>query len=196
MADSKQLPINIDAAIAASNLKRAQNKARVVAANKGLRNEGAKEFHGYIFPFAPSKKYPNGHFGLVPCQTLTLALLGLNLATKDNSFFQNSAGNVRKYRQVAIGGMRYSFITRKAKTSTKATTQQKAGYKREWHTCPIPKNAREIDILKFISTWTKQPEVIEINGQTILMKVPKSAIFQGLKPKSGKAASTKAAGAK
>jgi hypothetical protein len=189
-------PLTASEALAKSNLKRAANKARVTKVNVELRKEGAREFLGYIFPFAPSKLYPGGHFALVPCQVSTLALLGLNLATKDNTFFQNKAGQIRKYKQVVITTMRYSFITRKSKTSVKANKPQKQGYTREWHVCPIPKNAREIDILKFVSTWTKQPEVIEINGQAILMKKPKAAIFQGLKARSGKAASTVAAGLK
>ena len=173
----------------ASN-KKAVNRRNIAQKQKELQLAGAKNFDGYIFNYAPSRRYPNGHNVIVPSKIETLQKLGLNLATINNSMYSTLTGKTKKYKEVVIKPMRYSFISRKKPGTTKGKATGDT-YRREWKTVAIPKDARVADILKFVATWAKKPEAIEINGESLLMKVPKNAAYQGLKPRSAKAKSTK-----
>ncbi len=190
-------PITAEEALASAN-KKAASRKRVAAAQKQLGAAGSKNFDGYLFPYAPSTKYPEGHLVIVPTKVKALQELGVTLATMANTFYTNRGGKqARLHRINATKSLGYSFVTRK-KPKTKATaaaaakTSKSEAYLREWHSIAIPASAREIDILKFVATWTKKPEAIKINGEAILLKTPKSAAYQGLKKKSAKAASTTA----
>jgi hypothetical protein len=173
-----------------SRKKRAANTKRVKQDQKNLQVIGTRNFDGYIFNYAPSRRYPNGHNVIVPTKIAALQNLGLILATVNNSMYSTLTGKTKKYQEVVVKPMRYSFTTRKKPGSTGGSKSGSA-YRREWRTVSIPKNARLSDILRFVGTWSKKPEAIEINGESLLMKIPKNAAYQGLKPRSAKAKSTK-----
>ena len=198
MADNKSVQKPLDGNEVLKNIenvsdKKAANRRRVAQKQKELTVGGANNFDGYIFNYAPTKRYPNGYNVIVPTKVKALQQLGLTLATASNSFYSTLNGKTNKYKEVVIKPMRYSFITRK-KPGSSTGKQAGTAYRREWKTVAIPKNARIADILKFVSTWSKKPEAIEINGEALLMKIPESAAYQGLKPRSAKASSTKGKG--
>lgn len=161
------------AAKAAETKKAANRKKNQVTRSKALK-EGDRLQLPCIFEHA------NGKATEILVKTSVVRTLGLYVVTDQNGL-RVAGSHVEVLEPGKTKLFHFSFGSKIVKRKIKGKTTEK--YARVWQSMSVPDNATQVDLLFFMKTWSKRPEIIRIGkAQLVVGKTIKNISLKKYNP--------------
>jgi hypothetical protein len=144
----------------------AAKAAKTTYAAKTRTKKGRKRIHFVDVFFV----YADGSKTAIRCNDIIARFAGLTLVTSENKFYTDENGTVRSLLTSSGKICKMSFgKTKGGRAKATGNTRSQGSVQEHYHSFHVPKDAREVDVLSWVNSWTRKPHKVKIGKNATLI---------------------------